>query len=143
MLRYPVAPKPPSPSASPAAADALLNPVPLGDRATHGWTQPDPLSTPVASSPETVACGTGKPPSTPPPAPALFEREVGDEPDRWAPRVGDPKGRARRISGHGFFGSRLPEAKAYSRRAPSTSSLSPRAVVRLGQAQCAAPLCLA
>ena len=28
---------PPSPSASPAAADALLNPVALGDRATHGW----------------------------------------------------------------------------------------------------------
>ena len=68
--------------------------------------------------------------TTLPPAPALFEREVGDEPDRWALRVGDPEGRARRLNGHDFFGSRLPEAKAYSGRAPLTSSLSPRAVAR-------------
>ena len=46
---------PPSPSASPAAADALLNPVALGDRATHGWMRRALLSAPVRlASPEVV-----------------------------------------------------------------------------------------
>ena len=92
---------PPSPPASSAAANTLLSPVPRRDRATHGWTRQGPLGTPVGrASPETPY-GAGKSPLTPPLASALFEREVGDEPDRWAPRVSDPAAGARCLSGDG------------------------------------------
>ena len=58
-------------------------------------------------------------PASPPLSPDAPAREVGDEPDRRAPRVGDPVGGPARLSGDGFRCNRLSRAKAYFHEAAS------------------------
>ena len=52
-------------------------------------------------------------PASPPLSPDAPAREVGEEPDRRAPRVSDPAAGPRRLSGGAFPLHRLPRAKAY------------------------------
>ena len=56
-------------------------------------------------------------PASPPLSPDAPAREVGDEPDRRAPRVSDPVGGPARLSGDGFRRYRLSRAKAYFQEA--------------------------
>ena len=94
LLPVAVVPCPPSPPASSTVASTLLNPVPLGDRATHGWTRPGPLSTPVGRASLETPCSAGSRRRTPPLSPFAPAREVEDEP------AGGPRSSVAQPPGH-------------------------------------------